>query len=171
VPVTTGTQSAVRVAASPHAVALSSQELVMWGTAIPSPFEFEALALAQFTSPPAYDIATRTVTWVEGPGPSGNVVRTELHAFRDGTPARMWDWQLATARTGPASVTYPKLPIGDFDFMPAATDSYGVKDLETANLPGGYAAIRARAVRTRLDVVSPASAGQLSYQRLFAAQE
>ncbi|MEO7094493.1 MAG: hypothetical protein ABI175_14655, partial [Polyangiales bacterium] len=111
----------------------------------------------------------------EGTGRPSNMVRTELHVHRDGKPARRWDWQIAATRGPQPSVTFPQLPVGDFDFMPAATDSYGVRDLETADLPGGYATYREQALRTRLDVVTPGFSGQLSYQQLyqqlFSAQE
>jgi len=170
-PATMGTLAAIRVTAFPLPIAISQQQVLIWGASLAPSIPFDTLVLAQFTSQPTYDIATRAVRWVEGPGPSGNVVRTELHAYREGTPARLWDWQLVSARGGAASVTYPKLPVGDFDFMPAATDAYGVTSLETANLPGGYPAIRARALRTRLDVVTPGAAGLLAYQQLFTAQE
>jgi hypothetical protein len=169
-PPTTGTQTAVRVTAYPVAGALTLQQLLVWGATVASPISFPALALAPVTTSPVYDPATHTVSWTEDAAPGGNVVRGQLHAFRDGMPAHQWDWQIAAPRTG-TTLAYPELPAGDFDFMPAQADAFAVRELETANLPGGYPAVRARALRTRLDVIVPGVAGQLAYQQLFDLQE
>lgn len=173
VPAAPGLASTLRAALFPAPGGLSQQQVVVWGGPAVDPQipDLGALALAPYTTAPVFDGPTRTVSWTEGTGATGDVVRVEIHGYRDGAPAHTWDWQLVAPHDGSTRVTYPRLPVVDVDFTPAAGDSSGVHELETLRVPGGYATVRAHGVRTRLDVVAPAAQGALAYQLLSPPQE
>lgn len=93
---------------------------------------------------PAYDIGTRTVSWVEGTGGTApNLVRAQVRAFRDGIPqGAAWTWTIVAPHGG-TSVAFPRFPGGGFDYTPTAGDIPSVNDLTIASVPGGYDAVRA----------------------------
>ena len=167
-PPTTGTTAAVGVSLVPDVTGFGKQRLVRWGLPVIDPaMATSSLVLAPYLSKPTWDAASRTVTWTEGTGARADAARTEIHTFRDGFPAHVWDWQLIAPRGAAPSVTYPSFPAdGDFDFAPKAGDSTGVTNVETISVSGGYRAIRARALRTRLDIPAAGPSGQLSYQQV-----
>lgn len=93
---------------------------------------------------PAYDIGTRTASWVEGTGGTApDLVRAQVRAFRDAIPeGRAWTWTIVAPRGG-TSVAFPRFPGTGFDYTPAAGDGPSVNDLTIASVPGGYDAVRA----------------------------
>lgn len=167
-PPTMGTTGAVSVTIVGDSTMFSKQNLVTWGVPVTDPVIATApRVLAPYLTLPVWNADTRTVTWTEGAGAKAEVVRAEVHAFRDGVPAHAWDWQLIAPRGAASSVTYPSWPGGgDFDFAPKTGDSTGMRELENISVTGGYGAIRARGLRTRLDVPTLAPAGQLAYQQV-----
>ena len=171
-PPPSGLPGALRFRLFPTAgMAESLQRIVAWGlSAVDPSVDLGALALAPYTTAPRYDAATRTIAWTEGTGAPADLVRAELHVFREGDPAHTWDWQIVAARGAAPSVSYPVLPVLDFDFNVQAGDSAGVRELETAAVPGGYAAVRSRALRTRLDLVGATPAGRVAYQAVFVQE-
>lgn len=104
--------------------------------------------LREYTARPAYDPATRAASWTEsGAGQEPNLVRSELHAFRDDIPeGRAWTWRIVGGRDG-TQVVFPQLPPArdGFDFNVIDGDTVAVHTLTTAKLPAGYddAAVRA----------------------------
>jgi hypothetical protein len=99
--------------------------------------------LPAYASTPAYDPDRRVVSWSEGSGAqTPNVVRARIHAYRDAIPeGRAWGWRIIAPRTA-TTITYPQLPVFGFDFNVQASDIVGVDELTTAQVPGGYAAVR-----------------------------
>ena len=64
---------------------------------------------------------------------------------------RIWQWRLGGPYTAGA-LKFPRLPTDLFDWAPAATDEIAIEELMNARVaPGGYDAVRARALAVRED--------------------
>jgi hypothetical protein len=111
--------------------------------ATPYSLDVGSALLPAYASAPTYDPDRRMVSWTEGTGAQvPNVVRARIHAYRDAIPeGRAWGWRIIAPRTA-TTVTYPQVPVFGFDFNVQATDVVGVDELTTAEVPGGYAAVR-----------------------------
>jgi hypothetical protein len=173
VPAAPSTTYAVRATLYPQPTGIAKQDVMAWG--LPAGDIALTLAgdlLAPIATMPVLDLPSRTVSWTEDAGATADVVRTQLHAFRDGTPAHAWDWQIVGPRGASQSITYPALPAAaGFDFVPTPRDSFAVRELETLRITGGYDAVRAHALHGRLDRVTGAATGRATYQTLFTTQE
>lgn len=115
-----------------------------WGvSSATSNLDVGAALLPAYASAPTFDSASRTITWTERTATTQpDLVRARIHVFRDDIPqGRSWGWRIVAPRAG-AAVTYPELPVVDFDYNPGATDTAGVGELTVAKLPGGFAAWR-----------------------------
>lgn len=106
--------------------------------------DIASVQLSRYATAPAF--AAHALTWSErGGGTEPDFVRAKVHAYRDGFPqGHAWHWQIVAPRTG-TTVTFPTLPVVDFDFNLKDGDVAGVDELETISLPGGYAGVRAHA--------------------------
>jgi len=139
-----------------------------WGAAGASyALDFATSTLPRYETSPTYSPGTRTVTWNEAEGAvQPDLVRARIHVVRDGVPAsRSWGWRIVAPRTT-ASVTYPQLPVVDFDFNPTAGDIVGVDELTNVKFPGGYAAMRSTAFENVTRMVSGAS-GRILVETLY----
>lgn len=112
-------------------------------TATPYSLDVGNALLPPYDSMPGYDAGTRTLAWTERAGAqTPNVVRARIHAYRDALPAgRAWGWRIVAPRTA-TSITFPALPVFGFDYNVKATDVAGVDELTSAQVAGGYAAVR-----------------------------
>ncbi|NVB83155.1 MAG: hypothetical protein HOV81_32575 [Kofleriaceae bacterium] len=128
-----------------------------------------SVQLAPYASAPAYDRTARVVSWTEGTGAQGDVVRARLHLYRDDIPAgRTWTWRIAAPRTA-TSVAYPQLPVLDFDFNAQPSDTLSIDELTTIQVPGGYAGFRAHAYGDPMLGVTGAS-GRMVIQTAFSRE-
>ena len=104
--------------------------------------------LPGYAERPAYDIAARVAGWSEsGGGQEPNLIRAELHVYRDDIPeGRAWSWRIVGGRAGTA-IEFPELPFArdGFDFNVLEGDSVSVHALTTAKLPIGYDDLATRA--------------------------
>jgi len=102
--------------------------------------DLSSVQLPPYASAPTYDAASRTLAWTERAGAvEPELVRARIHVYRDDIPAgHSWGWRIVAPRKA-TSIVYPKLPVVDFDFNPAAGDAIGIDELTTMSLPGGYA--------------------------------
>lgn len=128
--------------------------------------DLTAVRVPPFATSPTFDPATRTLTWTESSGPiQPDLVRARVHAYRDDIPSgRAWGWRIVAPRS--LAITYPQLPVQGFDFNIAATDTFGVDDLMTMAVPGGYAGFRPHGFADVISAVSGAS-GRIIIQTLF----
>ena len=135
----------------------------------PYVLDLASALLPAYTVAPAYDVATHTVAWTERvSGIAVDLVRTRMHVYRDDIPSgRAWGWRMIAPRSGTA-VVYPQLPVIGFDFNPAPGDIVGVDELTTANVPGGYAAVRTRGFADFTSLIM-ATGGRFVVQTLAAA--
>lgn len=131
--------------------------------------DLASVQLPPYASAPTYDPASRTLAWTERAGAvEPELVRARIHVYRDDIPAgRAWGWRIAAPRSG-TSIAYPKLPIVDFDFNPAAGDAIGVDDLTTISLPGGYAGFHTTAFADVRRAIS-GTLGRIVTQSLYVA--
>ena len=127
--------------------------------------------LPAYSTAPAYDHTTHTVTWTERSGGTpADVVRVGLQVYRDDIPTgRAWRWRLAKAH-GTPSVQFPTLPpVAGFDFNPVAGDTVAVDELTTIRLPGGLAPWRAT-VFGPIAQTFIGAAGHVALQTLYAPE-
>jgi hypothetical protein len=119
--------------------------------------------LKRYASAPAF--AGHALTWTERTsGGEPDFVRAKIHLYRDGFPqGRAWHWRIAAPRTA-TTITFPTLPVVDFDFNLKDTDVGGVDELETIAMPGGYPRTNPFAAVTR--AISGTS-GQIVVQSLY----
>ena len=75
-------------------------------------------------------------------------------------------WRIAAPRTE-TTITYPKLPIVDFDFNPAASDTVSVDELTTIALPGGFAGFRTQAFNDPRSAIA-GTLGRIVQQDLYS---
>jgi hypothetical protein len=139
-----------------------------WGAASTTyTLDAATATLPPYASSPTFDPATRTVTWTEGSGSvQPDAIRAHIHGYRDDIPAgTSWGWRIVAPRTG-TSITLPQLPVTGFDFNAHDTDTLGVDELTAIDVPGGYAAWRARGFTDIHRAVSAAS-GSISLQTLY----
>jgi hypothetical protein len=110
-------------------------------------------------------LSGHTLTWTEtGSGAAPDVVRAKVHAYRDGFPqGRTWHWRIAAPRSA-TTITFPTLPVADYDFNVKDTDVVGVDELETIALPGDYASARTNPF-TALPVIG--ASGRIVVQSLY----
>lgn len=168
-PVAAGTTIAQRTHVYPVQPAIQRQTILDWGLPLADhTVNAGATLLRPFETRPTFDPATRTVAWTEGTGKAADLVRVEYSTYRDGVPAHAWTWQMVAPAGTSAQVTFPILQ-GDAAaaFTTVETDSFGVGELETVAIAGGYDGIRAHALAQRLDAVPPGATGQLTYQQLY----
>jgi hypothetical protein len=169
VPVGASTQITVSIGYPASSTEKGQQMVFDWGAASAAyTLDYATASLPRYETSPAYDPATRTVTWTEGSAPmQPDLVRARIHAYRDDIPAsHSWGWRIVAPRSSATSVTYPQLPIVDFDFNPKDGDIVGVDELTNVKLPGGYAALRPRAFGDIKGAVSGAS-GKIFIEALY----
>jgi hypothetical protein len=157
----------------PASSAANDQQLLLdWGPASTA-YTLDAAQsyLPGYNTAPSYDVASRTVTWVEGTAPiQPDLVRARIHVYRDDIPSgRSWGWRIVAPRTATAAVAFPQLPILGFDFNPADGDVVGVDELTNVKLPGGYATWRARAFTDVTRAVS-GSSGKIFVETLYVPE-
>lgn len=130
--------------------------------------DLATVMLPAFAAAPTYDPTTRVVSWTERAGSvEPDLVRARIHAYRDAIPAgHAWSWRIAAPRTA-TTVTYPKLPIIDFDFNPAAGDAISIDELTTLALPGGYAGFHTQAFSDARGAIS-GTLGRIVEQDLYS---
>lgn len=125
--------------------AMSTQQVLEWGpqTAAYSKSLANAL-LPDYETLPAYDVATKTVSWTAGAGVAPDLAVVNSF-FRRDTPILLdWNWEVVAPLGTETQVRYPVLPGPDDAFNPTTGDVIQqVDQLITAKVPGGYDAIRA----------------------------
>jgi hypothetical protein len=132
--------------AQPASSDFGEQRVFDWGSpGAPYALDFAAALLPSFAAAPAYDPATRDVSWSElTAAESANLVRARVHAFRDALPeGRAWTWSIVAPRVEAPIVALPRFPPGGFDFTPQAGDAIDVDELLIARVPHGYDGVRA----------------------------
>ena len=130
--------------------------------------DLATVMLPAFNAAPTYDIAMRTVSWSErNGGQQPDLVRAQIHVYRDAIPTgRVWSWRIAAPRMA-TMITYPKLPVVDFDFNPTAGDTVSVDGLTTLALPGGYAGFHTQAFNDPRSAIS-GTVGRIVSQDLYS---
>jgi hypothetical protein len=132
---------------------VSEQLVIDWGPRSAAyALDLSGALLDGYTTLPTFDPASHSVTWQEVSGVAPDLVVTQYHSFRiDATLSHDWVWTLAAPRAppqldslSPAVGKYPKIPTDVFDFNTTATDTFDVKELINAKVPGGYDAARAQ---------------------------
>lgn len=145
------------------------QSIYNWHPASASyDLDLATVMLPAFAAAPTYTPASRTISWSERtPGQTPDVVRARIHVYRDAIPSgRVWSWRIAAPRTE-TTITYPKLPVIDFDFNPTAGDTFTVDELTTLALPGGFAGFRSQAFSDARSAIS-GTLGRIVEQDLYS---
>jgi hypothetical protein len=156
-------------AAMPTNDELGQQQIFEWKPAASTySLDMTSVLLPPFATMPTYSPTSRTITWTERTGAlQPDVVRAELGLTR-ATPARAWTWRIAGPRTA-TTIVYPQLPVEGFDFNPTDGDTIAIRELETATVPGGYAALRQRAFSDfKRSIAGPT--GRMVVQRRYAPE-
>jgi hypothetical protein len=130
---------------------LSTHNVIEWGaptTAYVLPMSTATLT-PDFTVGPDFDIATHSFTWTTGGTntrqPDVAIARGEF--IREGAAAALfWNWEIVAAHGTATGIALPLLPVPEDRFNAVAGDLINVSQLTTAQVPGGYDAIRANAL-------------------------
>jgi len=169
-PSTSGTMSLTVTDQHPIDTERGEQLVYDWGPSSPSyALDVGTALLPSYASDPAYDAASRTVSWSERSGSiEPDVVRAQLHAAReDADDGVAWTWRLVTARRDGPSVTFPVLPVDAFDWNPRSADVIGIDQLTMLSVPGGYDAIRGNGFADARAFVTGES-GRIVVERLYS---
>ena len=122
------------------------QHFIDWGPASDTfTLDVGADLLQHYATAPALDVATNTVEWTpSATGLAPDAVRASVFVSRSTSTAQdNWFWLIAAPGSATGAIRYPTLPTDVFDFAPQSTDTVFLQDATTAQLPGGYDAIRA----------------------------
>jgi hypothetical protein len=141
----------------------SRRTLVEWGpaTGTDATLDIAPSLLPAYTSMPAYDITTHSVSWTSETG--GLTPQVTRFAMLASDGENFWDWHIVGPYTGNA-MTFPTIPITRSIDFNRNLDPY-VLDLETASVP--YDAIRANAFSYEdLDDVIAGESGRVASQTL-----
>jgi hypothetical protein len=135
----------------PSGALLDEQVVYDWGAPSPSyTLDFASAMLPGLATPPAYAVATRTITWTESGGATpSDLVRARIDVAR---ASKAWSWSLVAPRAG-ATATFPQL----LDYNPTDADAVTVEELANAHVPGGYNAFRAHGFANFVDAVAGSS--------------
>jgi hypothetical protein len=112
----------------------NSHDVVDWGVANGNyTLDFTSQSLPDVGAP-SFDYATDQLTWTAGSGAPPDLVLASL-LFSGDPNAHQWT---IAAPYAAGSLQLPLLA----GYMPASTDTLQINELETAQLPGGYDAVR-----------------------------
>ena len=117
----------------------------LWDTSATSySLNLANVQLPAYSAVPSYDAGAHDITWGEQAGTvAPDLVRAAIDAYRDGFPSgHSWRWSIVAPHGAGATVRFPQLPIDAFDYNPGPSDTVGVSDLLSAQVPGGYDAFR-----------------------------
>jgi hypothetical protein len=156
---------------SSSAAITSTQTVVDWGPYTAAyAVDLAIVALKDYTQMPAFDPATHAISWPEATGAQADVVLANYNTFRsDATLSHSWNWLLAAPRDAVAKVTYPTIPTDVFDYntKPAPGDSFDVRQLRSAKVPGGYDAVRSQIMNTSLNGLAAGPQGHAIVEDMF----
>jgi hypothetical protein len=125
-----------------------------------------SVLLAPYAAAPEYQVANHRLAFTTRTGVTPDVVRGRIHVFRDGIPAgRAWDWRIVAPYE--AGITFPKLPVVDFDFNPATDDTVTVDELTTLSLPGGFVGFHTNGFAEPRSVAISGTLGRIVQQDLY----
>ena len=134
-----------RFGLSPGSDVLSEAAIEQWGpSSQPVTLDFAATHLRDFTTAPAFDPPTHTVSWTVGA--TGNAPEVEL-AFIDvqrgsGSAAPQWGWEILGPGGSDGHLVLPVLPDEPFDFNIQTGDVMSIAFAEDASATSGAAALR-----------------------------
>ncbi|HEU4730419.1 MAG TPA: hypothetical protein VFT22_21120 [Kofleriaceae bacterium] len=113
------------------------------------------LLLSDLSSLPAFDFATRRLSWgEEKTGASPDLTTAGMTVSRDTAPFRSWHWVIAAPYT-PGEIAFPALPTDVADFTPAIGDFVSPDLVTNAKVPGGYDAVRAHILDVQDQIRNP----------------
>ena len=117
--------------------------VVLWGPhASAYVLDYGAHLVPEIATSPSFDPTTHQLHWTEsGGGLAAQVVRASGHVYRP-VASSGWFWWLAAPHS--TTITFPTLPVDQFDYNVRPGDGFSVDTLITANVPGGYSAVRAK---------------------------
>ncbi|MBC7978310.1 MAG: hypothetical protein H7138_25270 [Myxococcales bacterium] len=146
----------------------SRSRIIDWGANTSVEVDFSTLALSAYDTQPSFDTATREVAWTETL--DGNVPQltiAQVSAFRSENEVNtQWNWELIAPRAQ-TKVAYPVLPTTLFDFNIKGTDDPFVQRLTTAQVPGGYNAVRSRVFAGDLEGAVVSGTGRIVIEDQF----
>jgi hypothetical protein len=128
---------------------IGEHEIVDWGPLSASyMLDLASVLLPDILDQPSYDIATRRVSWTEaapGTGALPDLSFDVLEVTRPEPSSRRWEWVIVAPYTR-GEIVLPRLPTDIADWTPAAGDTVHAEEVTNAKVPGGYDAVRARAL-------------------------
>ncbi|HEX4453869.1 MAG TPA: hypothetical protein VH143_23555 [Kofleriaceae bacterium] len=118
----------------------NTHDVYAWSPAAATSYALDASTamLPDVTAVPVFDYATDKLAWTAGSGVAPDAILAELNFQNDPAVA---SWSIVAPYTD-GELQFP--PIAGM--MPAMTDAMEIGELATANVPGGYDAIRAFAL-------------------------
>jgi hypothetical protein len=148
----------------------TSYELAMGNILTPT------ILLQEYSSLPVYDLDQKAITWtLDGVGRAADFVVGSTRFSRETPVFQQWVWDIASPVTvaAPTVARYPVLPAPDDDLNPSPADlSRDVNELMSADVPGGYDAVRANVLSIDDDVtgqklgIVAGAAGQVVFQEI-----
>jgi hypothetical protein len=125
-----------------------------------------SVLLPAYATAPEYQVATRRIAFTTRAGVMPDVVRGQIRVHRDNIPSgRAWDWRIVAPYE--SGITFPKLPVFDFDFNPLGGDTITIGELSSISVPGGYAGFRAQGFAEARSVAISGTLGRIVQQDLY----
>lgn len=171
-PAFTGAFDAVLTSEQPPSV-VSTRSVLDWGPyAATYSLDYQAHLVPDITAFPTLDPAMHQLTWTEAGGNlPPQMLLGRVSAFRSAT-VQSWQWSVVAPHD--TKLTLPTLPTDLADYNIAVDDSFNVELLISANVPGGYDAVRPGALDLLASQNGPlglvnVTPGQLAFSQASSA--